>query len=106
MSPLKLCGGLDSVVLTVLASGLLMSEDGLQHFGLCRHSVLWISETSRLVEKMSISQSKFQAEKRLETVEMRFHIWEMAQVSRERACLYLRLIESQIYILQVQRIAC
>ncbi len=43
----EMCGGLDHVVLAVMASGLLMSEDGLQHFGyvgihcfeICKHQV-------------------------------------------------------------------
>ena len=36
----EMCDGLYHVVLAVMASGLLMSEDGLQHFGLCRQSAL------------------------------------------------------------------
>ena len=33
----EVCDGLDLVVLAVMASALLMSEDSLQFFGLCRH---------------------------------------------------------------------
>ena len=97
------CGG--HVVLTVMASGLLMSEDGVQQFGLCRQSALEIQIVKSNCNA-SIPQCEFQPEKRLETVEQPVYVWEMAQVNMEKASSYLQLIESQRCTLQVRRIAC